>query len=104
MPAKSKKQKELNLFQMMKELNDQDKKLQESGIAVNEGNAKLVISNAMVTAKTHPGGGVVSMGVTGRTLMDIMTPGPTGKSSKICILCVIDKAAYDEYKKDNGFE
>lgn len=89
---------------MMKDLNEQDKKLQASGTPISEANAKLLISNQVIDARSHPGGGMVSMGITGRTLMDLMTPGPTGKSTKICILCVIDKAAYDEYKEKNGFE
>jgi hypothetical protein len=103
MAAKTRK-KVLNLFQMMKDLNEQDKKLQASGTPINEANAKLLISNQVIDARSHSGGGMVSMGITGRTLMDLMTPGPTGKSTKICILCIIDKAAYDEYKEKNGFE
>lgn len=88
---------------MMKDLNEQDKKLQDSGVDVNEGNAQLIMSNVMIAANSHPGGGAVTMGITGRTLIDIMTPGPTGKSSKICILCIIDQAAAEQYKKENGF-
>lgn len=103
MAEKNNKKKELNLFQMMKDLNEQDKCLQDSGVEINEGNAQLIMSNVMIEARSHPGGGSVTMGITGRTLIDIMTPGPSGKSSKICILCIIDAAASEQYKKEHGF-
>lgn len=96
--------KELNFFELLKDLNDQDKALENSGVAITEETAKLTLSNVVISARSHPGGGIVSMGVTGRTLLDILSPSPTGASSKICILCIIDKGAYDTYKKENGFK
>lgn len=103
MSEKQNKKKELNLFDMAKNLNEKDKALQDSGVSITEDNVKLIISNQLVEAKSHPGGGVVSMGVTAKTLMNIITPTLSGKSSKICVLLVIDKKACDDYKQENGF-
>jgi len=97
--------KQLNLFELMKDLNEQDKNLQDSGVPITEDNAKLMMSNQLVGARSHPGGGVIEMGITDKTLKKLMTPSPTGKNGgKICILCIIDQKAYEEYKKVHGFK